>query len=134
MFKQCFNKEKYLCINMPGKYKSAYAKFRCGVAPLRIETGRYEGIMVDNRLCFNEQCKKNNIIEDEKHVLINCPVYADLRAILFRHASSFNCDFVNLSDDDKFKFLFTDENVCYFLAKICYDVLLKRKGILYNCR
>jgi hypothetical protein len=29
---------------MPGKYKRKLAKFRCGVAPLKIETGRYEGV------------------------------------------------------------------------------------------
>ena len=27
---------------MPLRHRSAFAKFRCGVAPLRIETGRYE--------------------------------------------------------------------------------------------
>lgn len=75
---------------------------------------RNEGIMIENRLCFYEQCNEDNIIEDEKHVLLNCSVYAYLRAILFSHASSYNCNFVNLSDDDKFRFLFPDESVCYF--------------------
>ena len=31
----------YVCIVVQNKYKSAYAKFRCGVAPIKIETGRY---------------------------------------------------------------------------------------------
>jgi hypothetical protein len=38
--------------NIPGKYKSAFAKFRCGVAPLKIETGRYECILTENIICF----------------------------------------------------------------------------------
>ena len=67
LFKQEFCTEKYLCCNMPGKYKSAYAKFRCGVAPLKIETGRYEALLVENRLCFNDTCIGNNMIESEKH-------------------------------------------------------------------
>lgn len=88
LFKQKFNREKYLCMNM-----SAYAKFRCGVAPLRIETGPYKGFVIENRLWFHDQFKENNIIEDERHVLLNCPVYADLHAILFSHAGYFNCNF-----------------------------------------
>ena len=69
-FKNVYGVETYLCNNMPGKYKSAFSKFRCGVAPLRIETGRYENLNVDSRVCFN--C--NNEVEDEKHVLLQCPV------------------------------------------------------------
>jgi hypothetical protein len=48
-----------LCINMLGKYRSTYAKFRAGVAPLGIETGRYERLEVNERLCFN--CSKLGI-------------------------------------------------------------------------
>ena len=61
--------------NIPGKYKSAFDKFRCGVAPLKIETEKYEGILTENRLCFNNTCHMNNCIEDEKHVLLYCSVY-----------------------------------------------------------
>jgi hypothetical protein len=45
--------------------RSAFAKFRCGVAPLRIETGRYENKNVNERVCFI--C--HDQIEDEKHVI-----------------------------------------------------------------
>jgi hypothetical protein len=62
----CF-KEKYLSVNMSGKYKSSFSKFRCGVAPLKIETGRYEGVSIENRTCFNNICNVNNCIENEKH-------------------------------------------------------------------
>jgi hypothetical protein len=57
--------------NISSRYTSAFAKFRCGVAPLRIETGRYENKNVNERVCFicHEQ------IEDEKHVLLNCIKY-----------------------------------------------------------
>ena len=51
--------------------RSAIAKFRGGVAPLRIETGRYEMLSVDKRYCFHRKSK----IENEKHVLIECPLY-----------------------------------------------------------
>jgi hypothetical protein len=60
---------------LKSRYRSAFAKFRCGVAPLRIETGRYENKNVNERVCFI--C--HDQIEDEKHVLLDCPLYADLR-------------------------------------------------------
>ena len=52
-FKCVYGVENYLLENMPGKYRSAMSKFRCGVAPIRIETGRYENLCLEKRLCFN---------------------------------------------------------------------------------
>lgn len=42
----------YLGTNMAGKYRSAYVKFRYDVAPIKMKTGRYEGLSVENRVCF----------------------------------------------------------------------------------
>ena len=36
LFKSDYCTDKYLCINFNGKYRSALAKFRAGVAPIRI--------------------------------------------------------------------------------------------------
>ena len=54
---------------------SAYAKFRCGVAPIKIETCRYDfnRVPVEQRLC--DDC---NLIEDEFHVLMVCTRYIDI--------------------------------------------------------
>ena len=49
---------------MPYSNRSALAKFRCGVAPIRLETGRYERLDVNDRIC--PIC--NIGIEDEMHV------------------------------------------------------------------
>jgi ssDNA-binding Zn-finger/Zn-ribbon topoisomerase 1 len=48
---------------------ATFVKFRCGVAPLKIETGRYERKELNERLCIN--CDN---LEDEKHVLLKCPL------------------------------------------------------------
>ena len=46
--------------------QSAIAKFRRGVAPIRLETGRYEGLCVEDRVCpYN--C---NVVECEKTCII----------------------------------------------------------------
>ena len=57
-------------------HRSSFAKFRLGVAPLRIETGRYEGLIETERIC--PFCK--NHTEDELHVLFDCFLYNDIRS------------------------------------------------------
>ena len=126
LFKFSYSTEQYLLQNIPIRYRSAFAKFRCGVAPLKIETGRYERLDLDKRLCFN--CDN---IEDEKHVLLTCPLYEDLRQSLFIDIIQQNYMFLTLSDDEKFIFLFKNENVCSSVAKICHNILLRRNSILY---
>ena len=51
---------------IPKAHKSAFAKFRCGTAPLRLETGRYENIPEQLRIC--PLCKTKP--ETEEHFLI----------------------------------------------------------------
>ena len=81
----------------PTSHRSALAKFRCGVAPLKIETGRYEGLEVEERVCFN--CC--SAVENETHVLFECPIYDDLRFYLFKEVEFFYNDFNILSTTEK---------------------------------
>jgi hypothetical protein len=76
---------------------SAFGKFRCGVAPIRLETGRYENIRLEKRYCFN--C--SNLIEDETHVILHCPDYSDFRNNLFTEVLKVNRNFMSLSDCQK---------------------------------
>lgn len=128
IFKFDFCTENFLNCKMPGKYRSAFSKFRCGVAQLRVETGRYERSAVEDRVCFN--C--NNILEDEKHVLLECPLYDSFRQTLFLKARSFDNNFLSRTDQEKVRFLFTNESLFYYTAKTCYDILMKRKCVLYK--
>ena len=70
------------------------AKFRCGVAPLRIETGRFERLSVEDRLCFH--CYGGGLVEDELHVITVCPFYQDLRDTLFAKAKDVTLNFDTL--------------------------------------
>ena len=61
-FKHDFTTEPYVCIVAQKKYRSAYAKFRCGVSPIKIETGyRYGANRVppEARLCM--QCSNSKM-------------------------------------------------------------------------
>ena len=60
---------------MSRSHRSALAEFRCGVAPIRLGTSRYEQLPVDQRLC--PLC--DNCVEDECHVILKCPVYDIIR-------------------------------------------------------
>lgn len=126
-FKSQFCTEKYLTSKLPFMYRSAFTKFRCGVAPLRIETGRYENIDVMNRKCFN--CP--DTIEDEKHVLLYCPLYNDIRKELVSALDDVLRNRDIISDDDKMVTIFSSENLVYLSAKACHHILFERKRKLY---
>ena len=66
------------------KYRSAYAKFRFDVAPIKIETNRYglQSVPVELRLC--ETCY---VVEDEFHVVMECTLYDDIRKDCLNHIS-----------------------------------------------
>ena len=84
LFKTDFEVESYCKIRLPIAHRSAFAKFRCGVAPLKIETGRYEGLAENDRLC--PFCR--NDLEDESHVILKCAMYQYIRKDLMLKAVS----------------------------------------------
>jgi len=60
------------------------------VAPIRIETGRFEVLREERRLY--PFC---NVIEDESHFPLDCHLYNDLRTDLYETAIFFLPDFAN---------------------------------------
>ena len=71
-FKTHFETEPYVKSSMSKQHRCALARMRCEVAPLKLETGRYENIPLELRTC-------TNMVEDEKHVLLACPLYTQLQ-------------------------------------------------------
>ena len=93
------------------------AKFGCGVAPLMIETGRYEGLSEDQRTC--PICKSS--IENETDVLLKCYLYDEFRTTLFNAALEICNNFDSFSDAEEMNFIFFqpeyDSNMCQNLFK-----------------
>ena len=56
-----------------------YQNFTLEIAPIREETGRYERLPVSERICFH--CR--TCVEDELHVLVDCPLNNELRLKFF---------------------------------------------------
>ena len=96
IFKFNYFTEKYLDIKSP-RLRSAIAKFRCGIAPINIEIGRYYGISVNKRFCHF--CSDE--VENEIHVLLYCSMYNCVRDRLFKHAVYINNTFMSLNDSEK---------------------------------
>ena len=120
LFKSVYQTENYLNCLMPHGYRNAYAKFRCGVVPIRLETGRYERPSEDSRTCFN--CV--NLIENEEHVPLQCPVYKDLREVMFRVLSEEFPDLLNMNDQELLSSILNCKinksiRTC---AKTCFDI------------
>ena len=95
LFKESFKTEQYVNINMSKHERSMMAQFRCGILPLRIETGRYIGEAVDNRLC--RMCAEN-CIEDEMHFLLSCSKYNHIRYGLFHNLLN-DVNFITLTQN-----------------------------------
>ena len=125
-FKSNFDVEEYCKLVWPPRHRSALCKFRCGVAPIRIETGRYNNLCLNQRIC--PFC--TNEIESEIHVILHCPMYSDLRFMLFEKAESCSNNFANLCDNDKMSFLLSDQNMIRISAKTCFNILNRRSSFI----
>ncbi len=128
LFKGNYGTERYISNDLPFHHRSAFAKFRCGVAPLRLETGRYEGIPLDSRLCFN--CLDQ--IESEMHVIFECSLYNDIRDYLFFNVRNSVPQFDTHTRTEQFCILFGNENIVKYVAKTCHEILCRRKRFLYS--
>ncbi|XP_053394824.1 uncharacterized protein LOC123524463 [Mercenaria mercenaria] len=127
-FKNVFKTENYTLLNLRKYERSMLTQFRCGILPLRIETGRYIGERPEDRLCSFCQSRS---IEDECHFLINCTFYRDIRTDMFSDQLNKN-NFTVLSDSDKLVQLVN--NYPRKVAKFIVKSYLKRRKAIYNTR
>lgn len=104
MFKDKFETENYIMINLERNERSLLAQLRLGILPLRIETGRFIRENVENRTCYF--CKE--LVEDEVHFILFCEKYNYFRTVLFQSAMVKNADFHNMAIFEKLKYLFQD--------------------------
>ncbi len=75
LFKNNYDTEDYVKYCLPRLQRSLLAQIRCGILPLNIETGRFHGLKLEDRLCL--LCNLNEI-ECEFHFVCVCPIYTDI--------------------------------------------------------
>jgi len=101
--KYCNNRQK----------RSLMAQIRCGILPLKIETGRFTKLAVEERVCT--MCNLGKV-EDEVHFVVECPFYLAERNSLF-NTVNITSDIGNLSHLEIFVHLLKHEwrEVIHFL-------------------
>ena len=107
-FKTNIALEPHLDLHLNLKYKIAIPRFRLSNHTLMIEKGRHKPIKIDKkeRKCYF--CK--NKIENEEHFMIECPLYTPFRRVLENICSEMYPRYKNLTGEQKFIFLMSNEN------------------------
>ena len=109
-FKLDYRSEYYALSILSRNNRSALAKFKYGVAPLRTETGRFKRLSVDQQhFCFHF----NGLVEDIFHVVTVCP----LLDTLFANAIDLNSHFDTFSDIDKLCFVISSKDLIHVTTK-----------------
>ena len=62
--------------NLSRVERSMVTKFKCGVLPIMIETGRYKDVPLEERLC---QICTAHVLEDEQHFIGTCSALSGVR-------------------------------------------------------
>ena len=127
MVKTEFKTEAYVKCILGRQQRSALARFRCGTAAIRIETGRYEGLPENERIC--PVCE--NVVEDEYHVLCQCPLYTDLREDYYEFLiAEMDVNVHNLSKEEKLSLILsnTENSAIRASAKFCSQILERRRS------
>jgi len=127
-YKSHFEAEPYIFKIHNRKERSILSQFRCGILPLKAETGRYTQIPLELRHCL--LCDTSSI-EDESHFFFDCTYYNDLRQNFIQKVSEVYPYFVQLSNTEKLK-LCMNHSLIKITAKFLCDCYSKRQIALFN--
>ena len=123
-FKSSILAEDYVTTNMKRCHRRALALFRFGCAPIGIETGRYNNIPLDERVCTI--CGDG--IEDEFHCFMSCTHYIENRSLLFNSIGEKDPTFLHMPVHDQFVYLMSCNGNCSRqIAKYANNILKSRR-------
>ena len=98
--------------------------FRCGVAPIKLETCRY-GL---NRLPVAEKvCETCEVVEGECHVIMQCTLYTDIRIQLFSEICDISSHFATLTHEAKFLQIMSNPKYYRCASRAMYSILNRRR-------
>ena len=118
--------ESYVTLLIPKCERSIFCRFRNGILPLSIETGRYRNAPADERLC--EICNFN-LVEDEIHVLCFPPMYQELRNELYQNVLFFDCLFPQYTDTQR---ILMDDTFVKLTIICIHEAWQFRQNIMFN--
>ena len=105
--------------------RSLLSQLKFGILPLKIETDRYQGIPLEERIC--KICNSNSV-EDEFHFLFHCTALSEARITAF---DRMNIDLNSLNDYEKMATLVDKTNIksCGKFVEILYKA---RQNMVYQ--
>ena len=127
-FKLEYGAESYIYKIHNRAHRSIFAQLRCGILPLKIETGRYSQIPLEYRVCIF--CNIN-AVEDEIHFLFDCPLYSAIREKFWSNFTDFYPDFVGRTNEEKMSLLMS-ENLVKKAGEYVYECYSRRNKYLYE--
>ena len=117
--------EKYISYKQNKCYRDCYVQFRFGVSPLQSHRLRYKKDFRPSQLLC-PLCKQE--IETERHVLLNCAFYNDLR----ERVQILNVDGIRAENSEVRIMSAYDEATVLQLSKYLYDVFKRRQQLMAN--
>jgi hypothetical protein len=127
-FKSEYGAESYIYKIHNRAHRSVFAQMRCGILPLKIETGRYTQIPVEFRICIF--CN-DNVVEDENHFLFECSLYSEVRQKFWIIFENLSPGFRQKTNDEKIS-LFMNRNLVKTAGEYVYECYSHRKKNLYE--
>lgn len=122
IFKYSFEVEPYIYCKVSPSIRSTFAKLRCGILPLEIETGRWKNKPTNERIC--KLCNQNEI-EDECHFLFSCPFYENIRNNMYSELENYCPGFKNLDTNAKLKNIMKDDSIKTVME--CVNKMYKKR-------
>ncbi len=127
LFKDTFAIEPYVESFMSRRQRSLVSQLRSGILPLAIETGRWRGQKLEERVC---QICNSSTVEDEIHFVFLCNVYDLERQNFFSNIKDAPVNWQNFTYNEKLKLFMNAVNVVNF-SKYLSSIYEKRRSILF---
>jgi hypothetical protein len=125
-FKRQYKLEPYLQCIKKKAHRISLCRFRTSTHTLRVEQGRYQSLNLVDRTCI--YCSLN-VLEDEIHFLLECPLYATERNALLNNIFHKYPNISTLQLDMQFIWLLSaeDKYVCSEIARFIHQGFAERK-------
>lgn len=112
LFKKIFRYENYLDFHPDFRKRRMITKLRISAHKLEIEMGRYQSKSVRRKEPKERLCKQCDLkeMEDEKHLVMSCPKYSNIRNESFHSLDKIFPGFSQMCENEKFVFLMCCED------------------------
>ena len=129
-FKSRFCMEGYLDTISNRAHRVCYSKIRISNHRFAIETGRFRKVPRNERWCLFCKKQSDSVVEDEKHILLHCPLYELNRKQLFSCVYELCPNFKHLNDDERLNYLLnSDGPIVKSVARFFYLANLTHSNV-----